>query len=87
VVVPQYRLGGVLAVWAAAALPMAGLAWLAAPAVAARLTGPGYVPMVKALLVCLTVGLSWQFVLVLVLVTREQGSLRWPVLRDALWLR
>ena len=52
VLVPQYRLGGVLAVWAAAALPMAALAWLVAPAVADRLTGPGYVPMVKALLAC-----------------------------------
>jgi uncharacterized protein len=87
VVVPQYRLGGVLAVWAAAALPMAALAWLVAPVVADRLTGPGYVPMVKALLACLTVGLIWQFVLVLLLVGREQGTLRWPVLREALWLR
>lgn len=36
---------------------------------------------------CLTIGLVWQFVLVLALVRREQGSLRWPVVRDALWLR
>jgi uncharacterized protein len=34
----------------------------------------------------LTTGLVWQFVLVLVLVRREQGSLRWPVVKDALWL-
>lgn len=87
VVIPQYRLGGVLTVWAAAALPMAGLAWLVAPQVADRLTGPGYVPMVKALLMCLTGGLIWQFVLVLLLVGREQGTLRWSVLREALWLR
>lgn len=87
VVVPQYGRGAVLAVWAAAALPMAALSWLAAPALADRLTGPGYVPMVQALLVCLTLGLVWQFVLVVVLVRREQGSLRWPVVRDALWLR
>lgn len=87
VVVPQYGRGTVLAVWAAAALPMAALAWLVAPAVADQLTGPGHVPMVKALLVCLTIGLVWQFVLVLALVRREQGSLRWLVVRDALWLR
>jgi uncharacterized protein len=87
VVVPQYGPGRILAVWAAAALPMGVLAWLVAPALADRLAGPGYVPMVKALLVCLTLGLVWQFVLVLVLVRREQGSLRWPVLREALWLR
>jgi uncharacterized protein len=29
----------------------------------------------------------WQFVLVMGLVFREQGTLRWAVLRDALWLR
>ena len=34
----------------------------------------------------LTVGLIWQFVLVLILIHRERGSLRWPVLKDALWL-
>lgn len=86
VVVPQYGRGAILAVWATAALPMAALAWLVAPTVADRLTGPGHVPMVKALLACLTIGLIWQFLLVLALVKREQGSLRWPVVRDALWL-
>jgi len=29
----------------------------------------------------------WQLVLVLVLIAREQGTLRWSVLRSALWLR
>jgi membrane protease YdiL (CAAX protease family) len=87
VVVPQYGWVAILAVWAAAALPMAVLAWLVAPALAGRLSGAGDLPTVKALLLCLTLGLIWQFVLVLVLVRREQGSLRGPVLRDALWLR
>ena len=35
---------------------------------------------------CLTAGLVGQFVLVLVLVYREQGTLRWSVVKDALWL-
>jgi uncharacterized protein len=85
--IPQYRLRAILAVWAAAALPMAALAWLIAPAVADRLSGEGNVPMAKALFVCLTVGLIWQFVLVMALVGREQRSLRWSTLREALWLR
>jgi uncharacterized protein len=85
--IPQYRLRAILAVWAAAALPMAALAWLIAPAVADRLSGEGNVPMAKALFVCLTVGLIWQFVLVMALVGREQRSLRWSTLRGALWLR
>jgi membrane protease YdiL (CAAX protease family) len=85
--IPQYRLQAILAVWAAAALPMAALAWLVAPAVADRLSGEGNVPMAKALFVCLAVGLIWQFVLVMALVGHEQRSLRWSTLREALWLR
>ncbi|MDQ3864562.1 MAG: CPBP family intramembrane metalloprotease, partial [Actinomycetota bacterium] len=81
----QYSLAKILGVWAAAALPMAALAWVVAPLVAARLDGPA--PLARALLASLTVGLIWQFVLVMLLVYREQGSLRWPVLKDALWLR
>jgi hypothetical protein len=42
--IPQYRRRAILAVWAAAALPMAALAWLVAPAVADRLSGEGTYP-------------------------------------------
>ena len=87
VVVPQYRLGAILAVWAAAALPMAALAWLVAPALADGFGGEGNVPMAKALLLCLTIGVVWQFVLVAVLVWREQGTFQWSTVREALWLR
>ena len=85
--IPQLRIRGILAVWAAAALPMAALAWLAAPALADRFAGNGIVPMFKALIVCLTAGLVWQFVLVAILVGREQRTLRWSTVREALWLR
>ena len=84
ITIPQYSLGSILTIWAAAALPMAVLAWLVAPRLAATMSGQ---PFAAALIVCLTVGLAWQFVLVLALVGREQHSLRWRVLRDALWLR
>jgi CAAX protease family protein len=83
----QYTLVQILAVWAAAALPMGVLAWIVAPALADDLGGVGDVPMIKALLVVLTAGLIWQFVLVVSLVWFEQRSLRWSTLRDALWLR
>jgi uncharacterized protein len=85
--IPQYSLLRILAVWAAAALPMGALAWLVAPALADELGGEGDVPMGKALLICLTAGLIWQFVLVVILVVREQGTLRWSTVREALWLR
>jgi uncharacterized protein len=85
--IPQYRWPRILAVWAAAALPMGALAWLIAPALQDRFAGAGNVPLAKALFVSLTVGLVWQFVLVAVLVWREQRSLRWSTIQEALWLR
>jgi uncharacterized protein len=85
--IPQLRIRGILTVWAAAALPMAVLAWLVAPVLADRFSGDGHVPMAKALIVSLTIGMVWQFVLVAGLVRREQGTLRWSTTREALWLR
>ena len=82
---PQLQLRGIIAIWASAALPMGLLSWIAAPLLADQLSGPD--ALVRALIVTLTAGLAWQFVLVVGLVAREQGTLRWPVLRDALWLR
>jgi uncharacterized protein len=85
--IPQLRIRGILAIWAAAALPMAVLAWLVAPVLADQFAGDGHVPMAKALIVSLTIGMVWQFVLVAGLVRREQGTLRWSTTREALWLR
>ncbi len=84
--IPQYSRRAILAIWAAAALPMAAAAWLVAPPFADRFGGDGIVPMAKALYVTLTVALVWQFVLVAALVWREQGTLRWSTAREALWL-
>ena len=85
--VKQYSLGKIVAVWAAAVLPMGVLAWIVAPALEDSFGGAGNVPMVKALLLLLTGGMMWQFVLVAGLVWFEQRSLRWSTVRDALWLR
>jgi uncharacterized protein len=82
---PQYSLAKIVGVWAGAALPMAAFAWLGVPWLASGFSGPAAWP--QAILVALTAGLVWQFVLVLTLVRREQGTLRWSVLKDALWLR
>jgi hypothetical protein len=83
--VRQYSLAQILAVWAAAAIPMGLLAWVAAPLLEDVLGGDE--PLAQALLICLTAGLIWQFVLVLILIRRELGGLEWPRVRDALWLR
>jgi membrane protease YdiL (CAAX protease family) len=84
VTVTQYSRRAILAIWAAAALPMGVLAWIVAPGFAG---GGGAESLVRPLLVCLTAGLIWQFVLVVGLVGYEQRSLRWSRLREALWLR
>jgi membrane protease YdiL (CAAX protease family) len=81
---PQYSMRKIAAVWAAAALPMAFLAWVLAPWIADRLEGPN--ALTRALVLCLTGGLVWQFVLTVGLVGREQRSLRWSRIRPALWL-
>lgn len=83
--IPQYRRRSVLAVWAAATAPMAALAWIVAPQLASTFTGPA--PLGRALILVLGGGLIWQFVLVAGLVFAEQRSLRWSVVREALWLR
>ena len=85
--IPQLRIRRILAVWAAAALPMAVLAWVVAPVLADRFGGDGHVPMAKALILSLAIGMVWQFVLVATLVGREQHTLRWATVREALWLR
>jgi membrane protease YdiL (CAAX protease family) len=83
--VRQYSLAEILAVWAAAAVPMGVLAWIVAPWLRDRLGGDE--PLAQALLILLTLGLIWQFVLVVILLRRELGTLRWARVRDALWLR
>jgi uncharacterized protein len=82
--VRQYSLAQILAVWAAAAIPMAVLAWVVAPLLGTLLGGDA--AFIKALLLCITAGLIWQFVLTMILTKREQGTLRLSRVRDALWL-
>jgi hypothetical protein len=60
--VRQFSLAQILAVWAAAAVPMGVLAWIVAPWLRDQLGGDE--PLAQALLICITAGLVWQFVLV-----------------------
>ena len=83
--VRQYSLAQILGVWAAAAVPMGVLAWIVAPWLRDRLGGDE--PLGEALLICLTAGLIWQFVLIVILIRRELGGLQWSRVLDALWLR
>lgn len=84
ITVTQYSRRAIVAIWAAAALPMAILSWIVAPAIA---DGDGIENLVRPLLACMAVGLVWQFVLAIGLVGYEQRSLRWSRLKEAMWLR
>jgi uncharacterized protein len=61
------------------------LAWVVAPWLRDQLGGDD--PFAQALLICITVGLIWQFVLILILMSRGLGGLQWSHVREGLWLR
>ncbi len=77
----QYGFGKIAAIWAAATLPMALLSWVIAPALANDPAQPGL-----ERLAAMTVGLVWQFFLVVFLLHREGNGLRWSAIRRGLWL-
>jgi membrane protease YdiL (CAAX protease family) len=79
--IPQYSLGKILWIWAAAAIPLGMLGWLVAPALARDSQAPALVR-----LAVITAGLIWQFVLTLILLYRETGTLRWSTFSERLWL-
>lgn len=79
--IPQYSLSKILLVWAAAAIPMGILGWVVAPALANGSQTPALVR-----LAVLTVGLVWQFLLIMILLYREAGNLRWSTIWQRLWL-
>lgn len=79
--IPQYTLRKILWVWAAAALPMGILGWWIGPILARDSQTPGLVR-----LGVLTAGLIWQFVLTLILLYQETGTLRWSTVKERLWL-
>ena len=82
---PQYSGPKVLAIWGAATVPMAVLAWIVAPSIAGASASPRR--FFVTLLSALTFGLLWQAVLVLILVARERRDASWTTVRDRLWLR
>jgi membrane protease YdiL (CAAX protease family) len=84
----QYSLLKILAIWAAAVIPMVVLGWVVAPLVGDRVDlGVGNEnreAFTRAGLLAL--GLIWQFVLVMGIVFREEGDLRWSTIRRRCWL-
>src|SRR5215212_2667238 len=81
----QYSLAKILANWVLAAAPMGILSWivfpLLAPDVGSDPLGAGVTR-----LVLLALGLVWLFVLSMIIVRREEGTLRWATLKRRLRL-
>ena len=78
----QYSLAKILGIWAVVSLPMPILAFVVAPALYARVDLlPGIVYWILMI-----VGMVWQFVVSLIIVYRELGTLRWSAIRKRTWL-
>lgn len=77
----QFSLRAILLIWLAATAPMAILVWCIWPMLRT------VVPMDPGMLFWLLMicGMVWQFVLSLILLRRELGTLRWSVVAPRIW--
>ncbi|MCB0908346.1 MAG: CPBP family intramembrane metalloprotease [Nocardioidaceae bacterium] len=79
---PQYSLGRILAIWAAATVPMGLLAFVAAPRlIAGSDLHPGLVYWML-----MVVGMIWQFGLSVLVLHGELGTLRWAAVKARVWM-
>jgi len=79
----QYTLWQILGIWALVALPMALLAWVVAPALILHVPLPAGITYWLLIIA----GMAWQFVVSLVIIYRELGTLRWSAIRQRTWLQ
>src|SRR5512140_2414403 len=79
----QYTLWQILGIWALVALPMALLVWVVGPALIP------YSPLPPGITTWLLIiaGMAWQFIVSLVIIYRELGTLRWSAIRQRTWLQ
>jgi uncharacterized protein len=81
----QYSLAKILGIWALAAAPMGILSWIVFPLLALDFDSDP-LGFAVTLLVVLTLGLVWLFVLSMIIVRREEGDLRWLTVKRRLRL-
>ena len=81
----QYSLAKILGIWALAAAPMGILSWIVFPLLALDFESDPLAFGVT-LLMLLTLGLIWLFVLSMIIVRREEGDLRWATVKQRLRL-
>jgi membrane protease YdiL (CAAX protease family) len=77
----QYSLAKILGIWAVVALPMLLITYVIAPALIPRVNfEPGFLFFILAIL-----GMVWQFVVSMIVLYRELGTLRWSVISKRMW--
>src|SRR5215213_3351605 len=81
----QYSLAKILGIWALAAAPMGILSWIIFPLLALNFESTP-LRFGVTLLVVLTLGLVWLFVLSMIIVRREEGDLHWATVKRRLRL-
>src|ERR671911_1930689 len=81
----QYSLAKILGIWALATVPMGILGWIVLPLLASD-SGSDPLGFGVTRMVLLTLGLVWLFVLSMIMVHREEGSLRWATVKRRLRL-
>ena len=81
----QYSLAKILGIWALAAAPMGILNWIIFPLLAPDLESDPF-RFAITLVVLITLGLIWLFVLSMIIVRREEGDLRWATVKRRLRL-
>src|ERR687889_2242343 len=81
----QYSLAKILGIWALAAAPMGILSWIVFPLLALDFES-NPLAFGVTLLVLIALGLVWLFVLSMIIVSREEGDLRWATVKRRLRL-
>lgn len=77
----QYKLWQILGIWAIVSLPMAILAWIVTPALIPHINlHPGFVYWFMMIF-----GMILQFIVALIIVRKEMGSLSWTTIRQRMW--
>jgi membrane protease YdiL (CAAX protease family) len=79
----QYTLWQILGIWALAALPMVLLNWVVAPTI---IPFSPLHPGITYWLLMIT-GMLWQFLVSMVIMYRELGTLRWSAICQRTWLQ
>ena len=79
----QYSLGQIVTIWLISSAPMWLLAWVVAPLI---LPHSPLNPMIMFWLLMIA-GMVWQFLVSLVILYRELGTLRWSAIRERTWLQ